>query len=260
MDYQKVEVNEPAPNEVEPEETTAEDVQEDVQDSERPEWLPEKFKNAEDMAKAYGELESKLGQDNTDDAQPKNEEDVQEETNEDTDADEENPSDLTANQSLIEDASKEFFENDGALKDETYEALAKAGLSRELVDNFARGQAALQENEATQIKSAANGDYDAMSEWAGKQLSDEEMNTFNETVNNGTIEQAKLVVSGMYARYKAETGGNQPKLVTGNTTGTSTMPYQSMQEVSRAMQDPLYKANDKAYHAEVERRLAVSTF
>ena len=28
----------------------------------RPEWLPEKFKNAEDMAKAYGELESKLGQ------------------------------------------------------------------------------------------------------------------------------------------------------------------------------------------------------
>ena len=25
----------------------------------RPEWLPEKFKNAEDMAKAYGELENK---------------------------------------------------------------------------------------------------------------------------------------------------------------------------------------------------------
>jgi len=248
-DYQKVEVNEPTPNEVEPEETT-----EDVQETDRPEWLPEKFKNAEDMAKAYGELESKLGQDKTDDPQ----EDAQEQTNEDTTDNEEVPSDLNANQSLIEDASKEFFENDGALKDETYEALAKAGLSRELVDNFARGQAALQENEATQIKSAANGDYDAMSEWAGKQLSDEEMNTFNETVNNGTIEQAKLVVSGMYARYKAETGGNQPKLVTGNTTGTSTMPYQSMQEVSRAMQDPRYKSGDKAYHAEVDRRLSVS--
>lgn len=252
MDYQKVEVNEPAPNEVEPEETT----NEEVQDTDRPEWLPEKFKNAEDMAKAYGELESKLGQDNTDDSQ----EEEQQETNEDTDGDEEVPSDLTVNQSLIEDASKEFFENDGTLKDETYEALAKAGLSRELVDNFARGQAALQENEATQIKGAANGDYDAMSDWAGKTLSDEEMNTFNDVVNNGTIEHAKLAVSGLHARYRAEVGGNQPKLVTGNTTGSSTMPFQSMQEVSRAMQDPRYKSGDKAYHAELDRRLSVSTF
>jgi len=250
-DYQKVEVNEPTPNEIEPQE----DVQEDVQDSDRPEWLPEKFKTAEDMAKAYGALESKLGA-GTDD----NEEQAtnEEETNETTDDTEENPSDITATQTLIEDASKEFFENEGALKDETYEALAKAGLSRELVDNFARGQAALQENESSQIKAAANGDYDAMSEWASKTLSDEEMNTFNDVVNNGTIEHAKLAVSGLHARYRAEVGGNQPKLVTGNTTGTSTMPYQSMQEVSRAMQDPRYKSGDKAYHAEVDRRLAVS--
>lgn len=254
MDYQKVEINEPAPNEVEPEETTTEDVQDDAQETDRPEWLPEKFKSAEDMAKAYGELESKLGKETDNN----NEEDVQEETNETTDDIEENPSDIAATQTLIEDASKEFFENEGQLKDETYEALAKAGLSRELVDNFARGQAALQENEATQIKSAANGDYDAMSEWAGKTLSDEEMNTFNDVVNNGTVDHAKLAVSGLYARYKAEVGGTQPKLVTGNTTGTSTMPFHSMQEVRRAMQNPLYKAGDKAYHAEVDRRLAVS--
>jgi len=258
MDYQKVEINEPAPNEIEPEEQQEETTEAVAE--ERPEWLPEKFKTAEDMAKAYGALESKLGAgaDDGNEEQSTNEEDAQEETNETTDDTEEDSGDITATQSLIEDASKEFFENEGALKDETYEALAKAGLSRELVDNFARGQAALQENESSQIKAAANGDYDAMSEWASKTLSDEEMNTFNETVNSGSIDQAKLVVSGLYARYKAEVGGSQPKLVTGNTTGTSTMPYQSMQEVSRAMQDPRYKSGDKAYHAEVDRRLAVS--
>jgi hypothetical protein len=251
-DYQKVEINEPAPNEVEPQE----DVQGDVQDSERPDWLPEKFKTPEDMAKAYGSLESKLGAGA--ETEEQSNEDAQEETNETTDDIEESSSDITATQTLIEDASKEFFENAGELKDDTYEALAKAGLSRELVDNFARGQAALQENESTQIKSSANGEYDAMSEWAGKTLSAEEMNTFNDVVNNGTVEHAKLAVSGLHARYKAEMGGNQPKLVTGNTTGTSTMPYQSMQEVSRAMKDPRYKSGDKAYHAEVDRRLAVS--
>ena len=30
--------------------------------SDRPEWLPEKFKSPEDMASSYSELESKLGQ------------------------------------------------------------------------------------------------------------------------------------------------------------------------------------------------------
>ncbi len=245
-DYQKVEINEPAPNEIEPDQQQATEVEEPQAQQERPEWLPEKFDSAEAMAKAYGELESKMGagaNEEQTEEQPKAEE-VDEPT--------------AAAQTLIEDASVEFFENEGKLKEETYEALANAGLSRELVDNFAKGQAALQEMETTQIQSAANGDYDAMSEWAGKSLNDNEMNAFNEVVNNGTVDQAKLAVSGLYARYQAENGGSQPKLVTGKTTGTSTMPFQSMQEVSRAMQDPRYKSGDKAYHADIDRRLAVS--
>jgi hypothetical protein len=38
------------------------------------------------------------------------------------------------------------------------------------------------------------------------------------------------------------------------------MPFQSNQEVVEAMKDPRYKNNNKAYHNEVERRLAVSNF
>ena len=39
---------------------TAEDVQA-AQPQDRPEWLPEKFKTPEDLAKSYTELQSKLG-------------------------------------------------------------------------------------------------------------------------------------------------------------------------------------------------------
>ena len=35
------------------------------QNGDRPEWLPEKFANAEDLAKAYGELETKFSSDET---------------------------------------------------------------------------------------------------------------------------------------------------------------------------------------------------
>ena len=40
---------------------TQEDVEKVEQTSEKPEWLPEKYKTGEDLAKAYKELESKLG-------------------------------------------------------------------------------------------------------------------------------------------------------------------------------------------------------
>ena len=248
-DYQKVEINEPAPNEIEPEEQQATEVEEPQSEQERPEWLPEKFKSAEDLAKAYGELESKLGS-NREESTQQEEEAVESETESTTE-----PSPVAT---LIENAVDEYKNSEGQLADETYEALAKAGISRDLIHRHVAGQEALIEKEVTKIQSAANGDYEAMAEWAGKTLSDEEMNAFNEVVNQGEVEHAKLAVSGLYARYKSEVGGSQPKLVTGNTTGSSTMPFQSMQEVSRAMQDPRYKSGDKAYHAELDRRLAVS--
>jgi hypothetical protein len=42
-------------------ETTTETVADVQQSDDRPEWLPEKFKSAEDLGKAYKELEGKLG-------------------------------------------------------------------------------------------------------------------------------------------------------------------------------------------------------
>lgn len=207
----------------------------EIRSDDRPEWLPEKFNSVEDMAKAYSELEKKIGQ-----PQEKND----------------NSETVGEGQEVIQNASVEYFEK-GELSEDTYEALAKAGLSRELVDSYVAGQSALIQNEQDAIRNVAGGDYDKMSEWAGKNLSDEEMRAYNEAVTSGTIDQAKFAVSGLYARYKAE-NGNQPTLTMGNTAGSGSMPFQDMQDVRRAMSDPRYKAGDKAYHAEVDRRLAVS--
>tara|TARA_Y100001963_G_scaffold80855_3_gene112254 strand:- start:4447 stop:5229 length:783 start_codon:yes stop_codon:yes gene_type:complete len=253
----RVEINEKTPGEIEPEEEevkseegtqdapdedaeTTDPVEETPEgEQERPEWLPEKFKTAEDMAKAYSELEKKMG----------NKEEG------DTPESEVEPSEAAG---IVTEASKEFFEK-GELTDDTYESLSKLGLSKELVDSFAAGQAALQENQANAIKGEAGSDYDAMTEWAGTALTDEEMDAFNQAVTTGTVEQAKFAVKGLHARYRAEVGGTGPKqLLKGETSGTGSVPFQSMQEVRRAMMDPRYKEGDKAYHAMIDRRLAVS--
>lgn len=207
----------------------------EIRKEDRPEWLPEKFNNAEDMAKAYSELEKKIGQ-------PQEKTDKSETVGE--------------GQEVIQDASVEFFEK-GELSDDTYEALAKAGLSRELVDSYVAGQSALMKTEQDAIRNTAGGDYDDMIGWAGRTLSDDEMAAYNQAVTSGSVDQAKFAVSGLYARFKAE-NGKQPSLTMGNTVGSGSMPFQDMQDVRRAMSDPRYKAGDKSYHAEVDRRLAVS--
>jgi len=56
--------------------------------SDRPEWLPEKFKSAEDLAQAYSELERRLGSDDNDDEET-------DETDEDFDPNEFSPPEVS---------------------------------------------------------------------------------------------------------------------------------------------------------------------
>jgi hypothetical protein len=255
----RVEINEKVQSEVEPDDaaeavgTISEEQAGEEQQVERPDWLPEKFKSPEDMAQAYSELEKKMGQ-GTDEEQPaetteENEGDVQDDKPDDNEN-----ADYNA---AVVDASKEFFENDGQLSEETYEKLAKAGLPKELVDSYAAGQQALLQSEEGEIKSVANGQFDAMAEWANDNLEQEEINAFDDIVTTGTKEQAKFAVKSLYDRY-TQANGSSPKLVQGAVTGGSTMPFKSMQELARAQSDPRYKSGDKAYHEEIDRRLSVS--
>ena len=250
----RVEINEKAPSEIEPEEETKTESEELQQEQgDRPEWLPEKFKSPEDMSKAYSELEKKLGQSPEEGTEES--EQVEEKAEDQEEQSEENTSE--AYQAVAE-ASKEFFENDGQLSEETYNTLEKAGLPRDLVDSYAAGQQALQQSEEGQIKSVAQGNYEAMAEWANENLPQEEVEAFDEAVTGGTVSQAKLAVQGLYARYQNEVGA-KPKLTQGGVNGASTMPFRSMQELARAQSDPRYKSGDKAYHEEIDRRLQVSS-
>ncbi len=252
----RVEINEKAPTEIEPvdEKVETPEVQQEEpkaeETQERPEWLPEKFKSAEDMANAYAELEKRMG------AGAKEDTEEQPQTEETTDENEQTEAG-NYNETIVE-ASKEFFANDNKLTDETYKKLEEIGLPRDLVDSYAAGQQALIQSEESEIKGVAGGEYDQMAEWANEHLPQEEVDAFDEAVTGGTVQQAKLAVQGLYARYQNANGASQPKLTQGSVTGSSTMPFKSMQELARAQADPRYRSGDKAYHEEIDRRLSVS--
>jgi uncharacterized protein (DUF1330 family) len=98
--------------------------------------------------------------------------------------------------------------------------------------------------------------YAALTEWAQENLNDTDIEAYDDIVTSGTMEQAKMAVQGMYARFLSG-GGKAPNLTQGSTSGDSVKPFGSAAQVTEAMRDPRYK-NDPAYRESVSKRIAVS--
>jgi len=234
--------------EIKQEETTSEKpVEENVTQS-KPEGLPEKFKSVEDLAKSYQELEKKLG-----DSQPK-ETEVSKNDNSDLDIAEKAVETAGLNMDTL---ASEYAEK-GELDEKSYEALEKAGIPKDYVNQFIEGQKAIADQQATSIKNMVGGAdaYTEMSNWAAENMSEEEKTAYNTAVNSKDLETAKLAVVGLKAKFE-KANGNEPNLLEGKGTVSGEKGYASWAEVTRAMGDERY-SKDPAYQALVKEKLANS--
>lgn len=157
----------------------------------------------------------------------------------------------------FEEFEKEFAET-GTLSEESFKALEERGLPRHVVETYLNGLRAMAEQQAQAIYSIVGGQesYQAMIQWAASNLSEDEIETFNQAVI-GTPAQAKLAVEGLYARF-VRANGNPPKtMVMGGGGASSGGVYASRQQLIEDMNDPRYH-KDPAFRAEVHRKLARS--
>ena len=237
--------------EIKQEETTSEKpVEENVTQS-KPEGLPEKFNSVEDLAKSYSELEKKLG-------------DNKEAPKEEAPKTETKTSDLEIAEKAVESAGLNMdnlateYNEKGELDTKSYEALEKAGIPKDYVNQFIEGQKAIADQQATSIKDMVGGvdTYTEMSNWAAENMSEQEKTAYNTAVNSKDIETAKLAVVGLKAKFESA-NGNEPSLVEGKGTITGQDGYRSWAEVTAAMGDDRY-SKDPAYQAMVQEKLAKS--
>ena len=222
--------------------TNAPEVAEEAVAEERPEWLPEKFESASDLAKAYSELESRMGSQESPESQ---------EVTEDVDASDREA--LTMDD--IRPFSEEFAEK-GELGEESYRKLDELGFPRELVDNYIQGMAAYSQQQSTQMMAAVGGEesYNQMTEWASKSLSENEINAYNAIMDSGDPSQIDIAVRGMHARFKAN--DTEPSLIQGDTVNVNN-GFNSTAEVTAAINDPRYR-KDPAYRKEVQQKIQMS--
>jgi hypothetical protein len=208
----------------------------------RPDWLPEKFKSAEDLAQAYSELEKRQSS-----------------------SAEEEPASTDEAREAVESAgvdfdalSSEYAEN-GELSDKAYDNLEKAGIPRNIVNSYIEAQAAQVEVAQAKVYETVGGQeaYSSMVAWAGENLSEAEVDAYNDAVNSNQMASVDLAVNGLKARYVASEGAEPARQVQGGISGNLGGTYRSMAELMTDMNSPSYKS-DPAFRADVEKRLGNS--
>ena len=210
----------------------------------RPDWLPEKFTNAQELAKAYGELEKQFS------ARPK------EEVKEGVKIPEPSKEVEGKRVSSLDKFYDEYAEK-GTLTEDSYKQLAKQGLDKQLVDGYIEGQRALADNHTKSIHDVVGGTerYGELIDWASKNLSEAEQKTFNNLVDGGNLDEAKFAVQGLMMKSGTNFNPKQPELFEGTSDVTPNDAYESVTQGTDAMNDPRYE-KDASYRKKVTDKLA----
>ena len=223
--------------------------------AEQEQLLAGKYKDAQELEKAYMELQSKLGE--------KDKEDT--ETASATDDTPDEPK-LSDGASLITDAQKEYYDNDNKLSDETlakFTEMSSSDLLQAYMElnsnNPAQAEvetADISEAQISEIKESAGGDkaYANVVNWAKDNLDSSQTDAFDEVVNTGSVQAIKLAVAGLKAEYD-KANGVEGRMVTGKTAPPASGDvFRSQAELVSAMNDRRYDS-DPAYRQDVIEKL-----
>jgi hypothetical protein len=221
---------------------------------EQEQLLAGKYTNAEELEKAYMELQRKLG-----DSDEGDEEEVFEDEGEEV---EETEAEYTEAQTLISNASQEYAET-GNISDEMMEQFGEMS-SQELVEAYMNIQAnapeavaeELSESEVNSIKNSVGGDqaYDNVMQWAGENLDPDQVDAFDNIIATGNSTAIQMMVNGLKAQYDSSNGYEGRMLSGKSANASSSDVFRSQAELVAAMSDSRYES-DPAYRNDLLEKL-----
>ena len=224
---------------------------------EQEQLLAGKYKNAEDLEKAYVELQKKLGdKDDKENTEASKEEEVTDEKEE--------PKEKSEAYSLIESASDEYYKNGETLSPETLEKF-KGMSSQDLVDSYLQmvkdnpqtNQTVqdVTESQINKIQNSVGGEakYNQLVAWASKNLAENEINAFDDLVGTGNADAIQLAVTAIQSKYQ-NANGYEGRMLSGKAADTSGDVFRSQAQLVEAMSDPRYD-RDPAYRQDVVAKL-----
>ena len=217
--------------------------------------LAGKFENAEQLEKAYLELQSKLGQrqapDEGQEAEPEAASDAAQETE-----------DEVGFQSMMAEAAQAFLDK-GEIPEEMlakFDAMSSRDIINEMM-KMPQGQpevADLSDADVNTIQNTVGGKeaYENIMEWASESMPQEATTAFDNLVNTGDGAMIQLAVLGLQQAYQ-QANGFEGNMYTGRSAREMADVFRSQAEVVQAMNDPRYD-NDPAFRQDVFDKLSRS--
>ena len=231
--------------------------------SEQEQLLAGKYKNAEELEKAYVELQKKFGGQGDEDSESTGDSES-DESKEDSEETKETYENSEAAQ-LITDASAEYYANDNSLSPETIEKFQSMS-SKDIVNAYIelqQNQPVAQESapvdmtdaDINTVKNSVGGEteYNNIVTWAGQNLDKNSIAAFDGIVETGNTDAIKLAISGLKAQYE-NANGYEGRMLSGKAPKTSGDVFRSQAEVVKAMSDPQYDM-DPAYRQDILEKL-----
>ncbi len=226
--------------------------------------LAGKYKNAEDLEKAYVELQKKLGGEGTEDSESTGDSDISDDGEETSEEKEEAKEDSPA-LALVNEAAAEYWDNDKSLSEDTMAKLGEMS-GQDLLAAYLQAQQANPVDQAPEvsdlttadisdIRSVAGGDkeYATMVQWAADNMDRSDVEAFDSLLASGNVGAIKLAVSGIKAQYD-NVNGYEGTMLSGKPPTTSKDVFRSQAEVVAAMQDTRYD-RDPAYRQDLIEKL-----
>ena len=215
--------------------------------------LAGKYESAEELEKAYIELQKKLGESND----GLREEDPQGRGREE-EVEEEQQIDADPLIDLLNEASQEYAQ-EGKLTEETFEKLSQMD-SKDLLEAYMEIQSNQQIEDFTaeqvsDIQNFVGGEeqYNNLVGWASENMPQNFIQAFDNLLNVGDPDMVKLAVVGMQAAFQ-ESNGYEGRMLSGKPAQTQQDVFRSQAEVVQAMSDPRYD-RDPAYRQDVFAKL-----
>jgi len=216
--------------------------------------LAGKYKSAQELEKAYVELQKKLGKDESEtEASSEKQETVKEEEVETSPIQSslaEAAKEWEANQTLSNETLEKFKELDSSELVKTYmELYAQAN------ETSAEPKSDLTETETNNIYKSVGGEekYGEILQWYSNNTTQESRDSFNKLIESGSSDLIQLAVDGIKAKYD-NANGYEGRMLTGKAPTSSGDVFRSQAEVVKAMSDERYD-KDPAYRQDLINKL-----
>ena len=229
--------------------------------------LAGKYKDAQELEKAYIELEKKLGEKSEPSSEEESSDEPQAEEKTEEESTDKPDDDGTPDFAFLDDFYTQASSEKGEISKDLIDKISNMS-TKDMAQQFLQWRAdaeskyqpipQMSDTDVKQLKDIVGGDanYSNMLKWAQSNLQEQEIQMFDSVMSRGDVASAFFAINSLAQRYNDRVGYDG-KMLTGNAPKGNTDTFRSQPELVAAMNDPRYD-NDPAYRNDIMEKLARS--